>query len=192
MFGKNMRPNYRWVQKPPQMSKAKLIILLAIAPFLAWYSNQSTNNPWKMRSSYYIDSNSVVFFQENNRKKSDEFRIFVPLDSAGKNISNTHIYGWEIANRNWGILAKSGDTSIVFSFGDSLNFESSQILCDVLVSSGDSAKIVEERLFFRPKMTVWFAEKSEKPIASNVYIPKEKDKFRLVKSREKLEILRVK
>ncbi|MCL1946550.1 MAG: hypothetical protein FWF51_05275 [Chitinivibrionia bacterium] len=177
----------------PQAGRFKIIIFLALAAFLAWYSKQSGTNPFKMQSSYYFDGNSVVFFEKNHKTESEKYKISIPLDSATKDISSVFIYGWEITNRNWGLSAKSGDTLIIFSFGNVQDFNNSQILCDVLVSSGDSSKVAEERFFFRPKMTIWYAEnKNDKTPAKNIYIPKPNEKFRVMKNRERLSILPIK
>jgi hypothetical protein len=177
--------------KTLKASKFRIAILLILTPLLTWYSKQAANNPWRMRSSYYIDSESVVFFQENNKGKSEEFRVFVPLDSASKEISNLSIHGWKIVNRKWGISAKSGDTTIVFSFGNTQDFGNLRILCDVLISSGDLQKLNKERLFFRPKLTVWFAQNNEESPARNVYVPRENEKVRIVRARERLEARKI-
>ena len=176
-----------------QTGRFKIVIILGITVFLSWYSKQSATNPWKTRSVYYFDENSVVFFEKNHKNESEKYRISIPLDTAAENISNLFIHGWEITNRNWGISAKSGDTLVVFSFANAQNFGNVQISCDVLISSGDSLQLAEERLFFRPKITIWYAaDKNSKVPAKNVYIPKPNEKFRVIKNLEKLSVLPVK
>jgi hypothetical protein len=188
-----MKNKYNASNRNPQAGIFKIVIILGITVFLSWYSKQSATNPWKMQSAYYFDGNSVVFFEKNHKTKSEGYRISIPLDTAAENISNLFVHGWEITNRNWGISAKSGDTLVVFSFANAQNFSNIQISCDVLISSGDSLQLAEERFSFRPKITIWYAaDKNSKSPSKNVYVPKPNEKFRIIKNIERLSVLPVK
>ena len=172
-----------------QANRFKVFILLSFAPFLAWYSNQSVNNPWRWRSSFYFRGDSIVFFMETNRGKSDEFLISVNQSNA----QNTDIHGWEIRERVWGTQISKGDTSIIIA---DRNFEknfSSNVSYDILVSTAETAEeLAEERRFFRPKITIWFTENAANPPASNVHIPSPDENFRTHKRRRNFNVLPMK
>jgi hypothetical protein len=166
-------------------NRFKIFVFLSLAPFIAWYGNQSSNNPWKMRNSFFFDGNEIVLFQENNKNKTEEFRISVN-DGLEQNID---IHGWEIRERIWGISIICGDTNIIFA---DKNFEKnlSPISCDILVSTAETNEnLAQERLFFRPKTTIWFTESPEILPAKNIFIPKPNERFRVKKNRGNFIIL---
>jgi len=200
---------------PRKTNKFKIIVFLVLAPFIAWYSKQSSNNPWQMRSEYFFeklkDNSALVFFQQNSNKKSDFLRVYLSdnppiFDTIQLFVSNNNMlkynidnqidtihrfskYGWIFNVKDWGVLIKSDETNIIVSFNDTIakNLENS-ILCDVLVSSANLQKMKDERLFFRPRLTIWLTDEKEVPQISNIYIPKTGEKFWIKKSREKLAI----
>ena len=170
-------------------SRFKIFVLLSFAPFLAWYANQPVNNPWQMRSSFYFTGDTIVLFQENNRGTSGEFHFLINENPP----QNIDIYGWEIRPRIWGVSIVSGDTGIVAAKKNfEKNFNISKTF-DILVSTAETAEeLAEERRFFRPKITIWFAENIDISPAKNVYIPKPDEKFRVVKNRGGFEVLPIK
>ncbi|MDR0304996.1 MAG: hypothetical protein LBH98_09580 [Chitinispirillales bacterium] len=202
---------------PPvrKTSKFKIIVFLILTPLVTWYSKQSSNNPWQMRSEYYLENDndnfSIVFFEQNVKKKDGDLRIYLSenppiFDTTSFFISNDKLlkyntdnqtdtirhlyrYGWSFRFFVWGIAAISDETKIIIS---SNNFfeknEQCPILYDILISSANSSQIKKERFFFRPKMTVWFTNETAISQISNVYIPKSKDRFRIIKKGEKLLI----
>jgi hypothetical protein len=180
---KKKRGKYR--SKPAKMSNAKIIAFLILTPIVTWYSKQNYNDPWRMRSSFYFEKNAIVLFEENNREKSNEFRLLINESST----QNIDIYGWKIRYRNWGCSVVSGDTSIIIA---DKNFEknlNAATLCDILVSSAETNEaIAEERLFFRPKITIWFTDGNKVPIAKNVFIPKGNEKFRVKERLHKFQV----
>jgi hypothetical protein len=203
---------------PPirKTNKFKIIIILILTPLVTWYSKQTSNNPWQMRSEYYFENEngnfSMVFFEQNNSKRSDFLRVYLSktppiFDTIQLFVSNNKLlkfnaenktdtiyrlnkYGWNLDARQRGISITCGDTSIIISFDDAITKDlSKSALCDILVSRANAQKIKEERFFFRPKMTIWFSDEDTVLQISNIYVPKQKDKFRVVRNREKLSIL---
>jgi|GEM_PF-2223931 len=196
-------------------NKFKIIATLILAPFVAWYSKQSSNNPWQTSSEYFFENlennSALVFYQRNNNKKSgflrvylsdnppifDTIQLFVSNDKMLKYNKYSQIdtvngfskYGWNFNVKNWGILIKSDGTNIVVPFGDTAakKFENS-ISCDVLVTSANLQKMKDERLLFRPKLTIWLTDEKEVLRISNIYVPKSNETFRITKIREKLAV----
>jgi len=196
-------------------NKFKIIVILVLTPFVAWYSKQSSNNPWQMRSEYFFeksnDNSALVFFQQNNNKKSDLLRVYLSknppvFDTIQLFVSNDNLlkynidnktdtvhgfrkYGWNFNVKNWGILIKSDETDIAVTFNDTTaKNRGNSIFCDVLFTSANLQEMKDERLFFSPKLTVWLTDEKEISQISNIYIPKSGEKFRVTKNREKLTI----
>ena len=212
MIKKRKRP---CVPVSRKTNKFKIIVILVLTPFVAWYSKQSSNNPWQMRSEYffekYEDNSALVFFQQNNNKKSDFLRIYLSknppiFDTIQLFVSNNNLlkynkdnktdtiygfskYGWNFNVKSWGILIKNNETNIVVPFNDTTKKNlGNSILCDVLFTSANLQEMKNERLFFRPKLTVWLKDEKEVSHIPNIYTPKSGDKFRATKNREKLLI----
>lgn len=164
--------------------KIKNVILVGLALFLGWYSQQAANNPWKMRSSFYFNDNAVIFYEKNHNTRSEDYIISIPVDTMMKTIDDFYIYGWKIQNREWGLSAKAGNVLIIIPFEDIELAKKQNITSDVLVVFGDSANVAEKRKVFRPKITIWYAEEKGEFPARNVHIPRTDEKFRLRRNRD--------
>jgi len=168
----------------PFIKNIKIIFFIALTIFLGWYSKQAVNNPWKMRSMFYFDDNAIIFFQQNHNTRTNDYRISIPLDATMRIIDNFFIYGWEIRNREWGIVARANNTMIVIPFEGVEDFGQTKMTSDILIVSGDSTGVAQKRRVFRPKITIWYAKEGSEFSARNVHIPIKNEFFHLKRNRD--------
>jgi hypothetical protein len=175
-----------------------------------------------MQSDYSLESDngnySIDFFEQNTKTKSDHMRIYLSenppiFDTVTFFISNNSLlkynsdneidtvnylqkHGWSFRFFSWGISAFSDEIKIMISFSDSANVTISQspISYDVLIilPTANFSDVKRERRFFLPKMSVWFTNETDVPKILNIYIPKPKDKFHVIKKGEKVSIVNMK